>query len=373
MKKLTFENALDVLYGCTVLGTGGGGDLDAGITKIKKNFESGKSLSVVSLAEVPDDEIVACPYHVGSISPRKEGEKSKFPILIENEVLYAFKALEEHMGRKFFGSITTELGGGNTAIAMDVAMNMGIPLVDADPAGRSVPGVQHSSFFIENINLTPAAVVNKFGDVLIIEKIVDDFRAEEIIRNIAAQSENSVGVVSQPLPGKRLRTAVVPDTVTFAEKVGHALRTSKEKGLDPVKEMLKTGNGYFLFEGNIIKDTEWRDEHAYTVGEFEIDGTGNFTGHKYRVWFKNENIVSWIDGKADVSAPDLICVVERESGNPITNPHQKAGTKVAVLGFRASDEWRKQKALEIFTPQAFGFDIPYTRIEDRHQVFTGTG
>lgn len=369
MKKLTFENALDILYGCTVLGTGGGGNLDAGIEKIKKNFDAGKSLLVASLNEVPDDKIVACPYHVGSISPRDERNRLNIPTTIENETLHAFKVLEEYMGTKFFGSITTELGGGNTATAMDVAMNMGIPLIDGDPAGRSVPGVQHSSYYIENVNIAPAAVVNKFGDVLVIEKVVDDFRAEELIRNIAAQSENSVGVVSQPVVGSVLRNVVIPDTISFSQAIGHALRGSKEQGLDPVHEMLKAGKGYFLFEGNVVRDAEWKDEHAYTVGEFEIKGSGKFEGHNYRIWFKNENIISWMDDKPDVSAPDLICVVERETGNPITNPHQKEGVKVAVLGFKSTSEWRKEKALEIFTPAAFGFDIPFTPIEKGHEEF----
>lgn len=369
MQKLTFEDALDILYGCTVLGTGGGGSLEEGIKKIRKNFDDGKSLSIASLSEVPNDKIVACPYHVGSISPRDEMKQINLPTVIENETLHAFKVLEEYMGTKFFGSITTELGGGNTATAMDVAMNLNIPLIDGDPAGRSVPGVQHSSFYIENIKITPAAVVNKFGDVMILKSVVDDFRAEELIRNIAAQSENTVGVVSQPIAGNVLRTAVIPDTITFSQAIGRALRNSKEQGLDPVHEMLKAGKGYFLFEGSIIHDAKWKDEHAYTIGDFEINGIGKFKGHNYKIWFKNENIISWMDGKPDASAPDLICLVEKESGKPITNPHQKAGMKVAVLGFKAAEEWRKKKALEIFTPVAFGFDIPYVPIEEDHEKF----
>jgi DUF917 family protein len=254
---------------------------------------------------------------------------------------------------------------------MDVAMNLGIHLIDADPAGRSVPAVQHSSFFIENVPIVPLSVANKFGDVIIIEKIVDDFRAEEIIRNIAIQSENSVAVVSQPIPGRLLRNVVIPDTIILAEKIGNVLRTSTDRGKDPVFEMLRAGKGFFLFEGKIAGDTEWKDDAGYTVGQFEIAGKKKFEGHKYKIWFKNENIISWLDGKHDVSAPDLICVVERATGFPITNPYLKDGTEVAVMGFRSSNEWRKTKALEIFTPKSFGFDIPFRPIETNHMEFTG--
>lgn len=369
MKDLTYEDVLDILYGCTVLGTGGGGSLEAGIKKVKENFGSGMKLRLASLREVPDDEIVASPYHVGSISPPDSIPKRKDPVVIDNEALHSFKLLQEYMKTKFYGSIATELGGGNTATAMDVAMNMGIPLIDADPVGRSVPGVQHSSYFLEGINIAPAAVSNKFGDVIIVQSIVDDFRAEEVIRGFAAQSENSVGVVSQPVKGKILRKSVIPDTITFSQAIGHALRSSAKSGKDPVHEMLKAGSGYLLIEGSIVADADWKDENAYTVGEFEISGSGKFDGHGYKIWFQNENIVSWLDGKPDVSAPDLICVVKREDGIPITNPYQKKGMNVAVLGFKGWDEWRKEKALEIFTPKAFGFDIQYTPIEKGHTLF----
>lgn len=369
MRSLNLENALDILRGCTVLGTGGGGSLEKGIDKIKRNFDHGKTLSLVPLKDVPDDEIVASPYYVGSISPDEKRIKRGLPIRVDNEIMKAFDTLEEHMHKKFYGSIPTELGGGNTAAAMDVAMNKGIHLIDADPAGRSVPAVQHSSFFIENVSIAPLTVVNKYGDVIIIEKIADDFRAEEIVRNIATQSENSVAVVSQPIDGRLLKNVVIPDTITLAEKIGRVLRIAQQEKRDPVVEMLKVARGFFLFEGIIAKDTEWKDERGYTVGQFEIDGKERFVNHRYRIWFKNENIISWMDGRPDVSAPDLICVVERETGNPITNPYLTQGMNVAVIGFKSPSEWRKSKALEIFTPKSFGYDIPYHPIESSHTEF----
>lgn len=371
MKDLNFDDVLDILYGCTVLGTGGGGSLEGGVRKIKANFDRNLKLSLVGLKEVPDDEIVACPYHVGSISPPDSIPKRNDPVIIDNEALHSFKSLEDYMKTKFYGSIATELGGGNTAAAMDIAMNMGIPLVDADPVGRSVPGVQHSSYFLNGINIAPAVVSNKFGDVMIVKSIVDDFRAEDVIRGFAAQSENSVGVVSQPVKGSVLRNTVIDGTISFSQKIGHALRNAEKEGKDPVHQMLEAGNGYLLFEGEVISDADWKDENAYTVGEFEINGSGDFEGHNYKIWFQNENLVSWLDGNPDVGAPDLICVVKREDGIPITNPYQKKGDKVAVIGYRGWDEWRTEKALEIFAPKAFGYDIPWVPIEKNHTAFKG--
>ena len=38
MRKLTRQEAIDLIYGCTVLGTGGGGSLEKGIAMVEKEF-----------------------------------------------------------------------------------------------------------------------------------------------------------------------------------------------------------------------------------------------------------------------------------------------------------------------------------------------
>ena len=49
MKILTRQEAIDILYGCTVVGTGGGGSLEVGLRMIEKDYEEGKKLKLVSL------------------------------------------------------------------------------------------------------------------------------------------------------------------------------------------------------------------------------------------------------------------------------------------------------------------------------------
>ena len=66
MKVLTRQEAIDILYGCTVVGTGGGGSLAAGLRMIEKDYDEGKALKLLSLEEIPDDGLVASPYGCGA-------------------------------------------------------------------------------------------------------------------------------------------------------------------------------------------------------------------------------------------------------------------------------------------------------------------
>jgi len=47
MKKLTKQDLYDILYGCTILGTGGGGDLKEGISVIDKTLDAGKEFKLI--------------------------------------------------------------------------------------------------------------------------------------------------------------------------------------------------------------------------------------------------------------------------------------------------------------------------------------
>jgi len=61
----------DLCLGTTVLGTGGGGSPELGLFILNRLLEMGKEIRLISVEEVPDDEIVVHPAMVGSIAPAK--------------------------------------------------------------------------------------------------------------------------------------------------------------------------------------------------------------------------------------------------------------------------------------------------------------
>ena len=60
MRILTRENLLDILYGCTILGTGGGGSLEEGVEMIDEALNAGKEFKLVTFDEM--DEETVCNY-----------------------------------------------------------------------------------------------------------------------------------------------------------------------------------------------------------------------------------------------------------------------------------------------------------------------
>ena len=72
MRTLTRENLLDILYGCTILGTGGGGSLNEGIEMIDEALNAGKEFKLVTFDEMDPQDIIGTPYACGAISPLTE-------------------------------------------------------------------------------------------------------------------------------------------------------------------------------------------------------------------------------------------------------------------------------------------------------------
>jgi DUF917 family protein len=365
MKKLTEQDLKDIIYGCTFLGTGGGGELEAGLNMVLDDYKAGHEFNLISVEDIPDDAMIGSPYNAGSVSPLSEEDIAKFKKYEENPDynLVAFKALENFLGKKFFATIVTELGGANSAVAFSVAAKSGIAIVDADPAGRSVPELQQSTFQFNNIPINPLSVASKFGDSLVLDKVADADRAEDIVRAIAAASQNTVGVTDHPISGKDLKNSVIKGSISYALEIGKAYREAKEANKDVARTIIDSIGGYILFEGH-VSDFDWKDEAGFTFGNVYIEGEDDFEGDKYRVWFKNENLVTWKNDKPHVTGPDLVIIIDKATGLPITNPYHKKGTDVIVVGLVAPKELRTEAAIKEMDPKHFGFDIEYTPIEE---------
>ncbi len=365
MKKLNRQDLCDILYGCTILGTGGGGSLKKGLGLIDRALAEGREFILAGPDEIPDEALIGTPYKCGSISPLSGEELARYaglPESNEEPCLKAFKALEEYMQESFYGVISTELGGGNTAEAFYVGAMLGKYIIDGDPAGRSVPELQHSTYFIKGLPIYPLAVANEFGETAIIKEVINDFRAEALVRSLAIASRNSIGVVDHPCRGKELRNAIIPGAISYSLKIGKAFRESRESGSDPASAVAAAGGGYVLFRGR-VKDFTWETKEGFTVGETLFQGEGDYEDTEYKIWYKNEHIISWRNGVVDVTVPDLICIVDGDAGEPVTNPYYRQGMRVSIFGLPAPAEWRTEDGLRVFGPEYFGYNIEYKPIE----------
>lgn len=365
MRTLGADNLRDILVGCAFLGTGGGGSLKAGLASVRADLKAGRVFRLAGMDEIAADTWIATPYYCGSLAPSGKhafaGSRTEYE---GRECGLAVQVLERHLGHGIGATVATELGGGNTAAAFSVAAELGLPILDADGAGRSVPDLQHSTYFVAGIPIAPMGIANKFGDVAVIPSVVDDFHAEVLVRALAVASGGHVGVADHPGPIREVRKGLVEGSITFAEEVGGAIRNRSRDLLDALPEAT---HGVLLFRGTVASDCTYEDREGFTFGEIALRGADGFRGSRYRIWFKNENIIAWRDGRVDATVPDLICLIDEDRREAVLNPWARKGQRVAVFGLPAPPLWRTPKGIETFGPRYFGFRVRFVPVEKRHR------
>jgi DUF917 family protein len=260
-----------------------------------------------------------------------------------------------------FATILVELGGFNTLAAVDVAARSGVPVVDADGAGRSVPEVHLKVYTIDDIPLTPMAIADLHAQNVVIVKETSSARAaERIARILAAEWENSAYTARRILTAKQVRTSPVQRSLSKAIKIGRILR---EAG-DPIKNLLKETGGCRLFEG-VVKSVDKETKGGFTYVNVKIGGTGSFACETFEFKAKNEVLVAYRNGMRAAIAPDIITPVNPETGRCITAEKIVEGEKIVVLGLPAPEKWRTSKGLELWRDvlHRSGIFEEYTLIE----------
>ncbi|MEM9317945.1 MAG: DUF917 domain-containing protein [Pseudomonadota bacterium] len=361
MRELDGQDLSDLLYGAAILGTGGGGELAEGFDLIDQAMAAGKRFILADLAEAPPDALIATPYLLGAISDLPAVEAALYeglPQAAIHPILMAFDRMVEHLGNPIAGCVPCELGGSNSAVAFFVAAMRDGVVYDADPAGRAVPEITHSTYFLAGLPAAPVALANAFGETFLIEHIQDDRRSEALVRALATISRHDIAAVDHVLPANVLSPAILHGTLSNTLALGALWRRARHEP-DSLPDMLaEAAGGFVAFRGR-VSHAEHQTVGGFTIGQFTLSGSGDHEGSEYRITLKNENMAGWHNGKLHATIPDMICVFDTETGAPVTNPHTQPGQAVAVLILPAPAAFCTAAGLAAFGPSYIGLASDY--------------
>lgn len=367
VRNLDKADLSDLCLGATVLGTGGGGSPELGLSLLNRLIEMGREIKLISIEEVPDDAIVVHPAMVGSIAPSAEKETGVEDriekILSEKGPLFiGLKTLEEILSKNVYATMPVELGGSNTPIAAVLAALAGLPFVDGDTIGRAKPELMMQTYTVLNVPITPMVLTDMKGNSILVRSVSSFKDAEKIARAMAVIGNGTIAVRC-PVKGNVLKKSIIPGSVTKAIRIGKAFREAESSGKNPIQAVILASGGKEFFHGK-VHQFEWEDRDGFLWGTITIQGEGGYKGHELKVWLKNENLLSWLDGNPYVLTPDLICIIDAQTGMAITNSKMKEGMRVVVFGIPAHPFWRTKEALDLVSPKHFDFDIPYRPMEE---------
>ena len=349
------DNLEAIAMGAGILGTGGGGNPYIGQLRARQAIKEHGPVTVLDAEELPDDAQVIC---VGGIGAPTVGiEKVR-----DLQSLYALRAIEEFTGKKATALISNEIGGSNSVEPLIPAAMTGLPVVDADGMGRAFPEFQMKTFFVYGVPCCPMAIADEKGNTVVITETISPAWAERLARAITVQMGCVACYAVAPMTAEQVRRTAVLNTLSLARNLGDAVITARARGKDPIEAILGTCPGKILFNGKIA-DVDRRTTAGFARGSLSIQALADYDGEQLAIEFQNENLIARRNGEIVCTVPDLICVVDSETGEPVTTELLRYGLRVTVLGLPAPDLWTTPEGLAVAGPRVFGYDTAFSPIQ----------
>ncbi len=345
----------DLALGAAVLGTGGGGDPYIGKLMAREAIRKYGPVELYTLDELDDDDLIVPTAMMGAPTVMVE----KMPN--GGDIVNAFESIGKYLGKPIKATMSIEAGGLNSVVPIYLAARLGIPMVDCDGMGRAFPEIQMVTHTIHGISATPFAMSDERGNTVLMETINNNW-TETFARSITVNMGAMAMIAMYPATVKELKEAAIQGTITLAEDIGKVVRRARLEEDNPVETIREAVGGYLIFKGK-IGDVQRRTEAGFAKGDAFIHGIDDYVGQNLQLSFQNEHLAARIDGEFKVTVPDLLAVLDVDTGEPITTEGLRYGFRVAVIAMPCADKWRTPKGLELVGPKYFGYDTDYIPVE----------
>jgi DUF917 family protein len=358
--KLTTMQLRDLAIGAAFLGTGGGGDPYIGRLMVQACLDSGLEVEVIDPAQLADDATVIPTAMMGATTVLVEKPPSG------EEAVAALKRLEQRIGRRADATMPIEIGGINSTIPLLVGAMLGLPVVDADGMGRAFPQLEMETFGVYGISGSPMAITNEHGDCVLIEA-VNNRQMEWLARGVTMRMGGCAYIAEYSMSGAEVKRTAIPHTLTLAIRIGEVIRQAKANQEPPIEALLRFlpstlyKFGRAIFAGKII-DVHRETKAGFAVGRARIEAA-HPSAAIMEIEIQNEYLVARVGGKVRAIVPDLICILDSESADPITTENLRYGQRVTVVAVSVPEIIRSPAALNVFGPACFGLAESFTPIE----------
>ena len=353
LSQLSSSDLDDLALGASLLGAGGGGDPFLGTLMARQAIDAAGAVAVVKPQELDPSALVVPLAMIGA--PTVIVEK----IPNGEEFVRVVEALGRYLDREVGAVMPMEVGGVNTLVPIAAAAELGLPLVDADGMRRAFPQLEQTVLTLAGIPATPIALADEKGDLVLFEA-TDNPMAEKLVRSTVVAMGGSAVLACYPLTAAQVAAHCIPASLTYALEIGRRLAAVQRGEPDAISLLLDYTGGEQIFAGKIV-DLDRQTTTGFARGTVVLEHLGDAT-RMLRIEIQNENLVALEDGLPLATSPDLICIVDAETAQPITTEALGFGQRVHVLALPCAEQWRSEEGIELVGPRAFGYDLDYVPV-----------
>jgi uncharacterized protein len=347
-ERLDASNLPALARGCALLGGGGGGDTELALLMALRAVQECGPVPLVRLTDLPDDGLVMPCGSIGSPAVATERMWSGDEGAVLRDTVEAIR------GARVCALMCFQVGGANGLLPVTWAARIGLPLVDADGAGRALAGLQRAAMHVAGIAAGPLVLTDGRANTVVLRP-ADDEWAERLARGAARTLGGVCAGALFLMTVNEARAAAVDGSISRAFELGAPAPAERPSA---VGEAL---GAELLMLGKVV-DVERRADDGFVRGSATVAGTAECEGRQLRLELQNEFLLAIEDGVVRAAVPDVISVLASDTGEPLSTERLAYGERVAVLALPAPEVWRSEAGLSVSGPRTFGYDVEYSKI-----------
>lgn len=341
-----------LVTGASLLGAGGGGPARLVATALRHCIAQRGPVDVVAGTELPSDGFFVPVGICGS------GMMLEEKPMAGTELVRAVRGVAERAGVRVDAVACSAAAGAELLVAVLAAAQLRLPLVDADGSRRTVPRFDQTSITLAGGPMTPVALTGGTGGRLIIDGL-DDSGAEQVIRAALPTFGGWACYAMRPFPTTALQRVMITDSVRVAYDLGRLSRPGDDEAL------ARDYGVRTLFRGKVVEVRRQPASMPATGGAATaVIEHAEQAGRMLRVEMQSEYLLAIEDGELLACVPDLIVVLDHDSGECISTEQLRYGYWVRVLALPCVPLWRTVAGLALIGPRAFGYDLDYVPLEE---------
>lgn len=271
---------------------------------------------------------------------------------VGDEFVRSLRLVEQAVGRPVAGVMPLAAANVNALVPFLTALQLGIPVVDADPMGRVFPLLYQSVFTLGGMSAGPVGATGATGETAVLD-VSSPRRAERLVRALAGEFGGWSATALYPMAAAQLAQCGIAGSVSRMVRIGRLLDSSR--GVREKHAALRGTEGVRRIIRATVSDVAGlsrpappgQPDHPSSVVLIE-----EAQGRIVQLEIQNELLMVMIDGDVVSVVPDIITMLRPENASVASLDDLWVGNTLDIVILPAAPQWYTPAGLELVGPAA---------------------
>lgn len=271
---------------------------------------------------------------------------------VGDEFLRSLKLVEEALGTPAKAIMPLAAANVNALVPVLSSMQLGLPVVDADPMGRVFPLLHQTVFTLAGLPAGPIGATGPAGDSALLN-VTSPARAERLVRALAGEFGGWSATALYPMSAAEVASNGILDSVSRMIRIGTIL--DSDRSTEEKHARLRSSEGVTRIIRARVSDVTGLSRPA-PPGQPDVPSSvvlvEEAQGRIVQLEIQNELLMVMLDGSVIAMMPDIITMLKPEDGSVAGLHNLWVGNTVDIVVLPSAPAWYSPEGTALVEPDA---------------------